>query len=296
MISPALQHPLVRDLQWLINSPELITLPSELSSAWLFDNNRYTSTLEHLDKHPELIQREIRQQSRYRLGLYFEDLVRIYLKYFIQPVELKSNVQVFRDKATVGEYDFLMRLKDGRQIHLETAVKFYLCTEASGPDSYAVFIGPNRKDCLENKWHRLMEHQLALSETPAGIDQAQDVGLVPDSRSLLLKGYLFYPYSNWRTAPLTGAINQEHLRGWWLTVSDAERLENLPYRYTVLMKPSWLSAASLKWHCTQDLSALLDDIRQITTPMLVAQLAYDQSIGLWCETSRGFIVPDDWNN
>ena len=296
MISPAYNHPLVRDLHWLINSPELITLPPELSSAWLFDGNDHTDTLLHLDRYPELIQREIRQQSRYRLGLYFEDLVRIYLKYFIQPIELKSNIQVFHDKTTVGEYDFLMQLRGGRKIHLETAVKFYLCTRETGPDSYADFIGPNRRDCLENKWQRLMKHQLTLSETRAGIDQALDVGLAPDTTSLLLKGYLFYSYQDWRAAPSTGSINTNHLRGWWMTVSEAEQLNEQPSRYALLMKPSWLSAAVMKWHATQDLAALLADIQQITTPMLVAQLSYDESSGLWRESNRGFIVPDDWNH
>lgn len=295
MTNPPFQHPLVRDLHWLITSPDLITLPGSLSSDWMFDQYEWLSALQHLDNHPELIQREIRQQSRYRLGLYFEDLVRIYLKYFIQPVELKSNIQVFHDKTTVGEYDFLLALNDGRKVHLETAVKFYLCTEACGPQSYADFLGPNRKDCLANKWRRLMDHQLLLSETEAGISQARDMGLEPDTRSLLLKGYLFYPVSDWRSFSLAESLNPDHLRGWWVTVSEAGLLDSTS-RYAVLMKPAWLSPAALKWHCTQERAALLHDMQQISSPMLIAQLDYDEQSRLWLESSRGFIVPDNWNN
>lgn len=294
MNTPAFHHALVRDLHWLITSPELINLPPALSSAWLFDR-QVLDSLHHLDRHPSLVQREIRHQSQYRLGLYFEDLVRIYLKYFVQPVELKSNIQVFHDKTTVGEYDFLLALKDGSKIHLETAVKFYLCTNPDGPDSYRDFIGPNRKDCLANKWQRLLEHQLSLSATAPGMHQASSMGLQPDQSNLLLKGYLFYPFECWQAASSIPSLNPAHGRGWWLPVSRAAELAHHPYRYAILMKPFWLSSAVLKWHATQDLSGLSEDLRRATVPLLIAQLSYHQCDGLWHEVSRGFIVPDDWN-
>ncbi|WP_315984001.1 DUF1853 family protein [Aliamphritea spongicola] len=109
------RHGIVRDLAWLARSPDIMTLPESLCADWLFDINNLQQHLESLDSHPESVISQLRQQACYRLGYYFEDLVKIYLKQFIQPTEIKTNIQVFKDKTTVGEYDFLIRLNNGKK-------------------------------------------------------------------------------------------------------------------------------------------------------------------------------------
>ena len=289
------QHEIVRDLSWLIHSQSLMQLPDNLQPDWLFNDNQVSDKLAELDQNPQKLISGLRQQAHFRLGYYFEDLVRMYLKYFIQPLDLKSNIQVFHDKSTVGEYDFLMQLKDGQKIHLETAVKFYLCT--CGDENICQtnhFVGPNRSDRLDKKWQRLMAHQLNLSRTEAGNDQAEAINLVPDQRTLLLRGYLFYPYSHWQTCQADVPVNPDHARGWWLRSSDSEVLED-NYRYTILMKPCWLAPARANFQKSLSFKELLEITTHITTPLLIARLSYNEGDCYWHESDRGFMVPDNWN-
>lgn len=286
---------IVRDLFWLIHSPSLMELPSSLSVDWLFDTPDIALKLSQLDKNPEPLLCTLRQQARFRLGYYFEDLVRLYLKLFLQPTDIKCNIQVSRDKTTVGEYDFLMATQDGLKVHLEASVKYYLCI-SDDPDNCQLtdFIGPNRSDRLDRKWQRLTTHQINLSNTDAGKDQAEALDLLPDQHSILLRGFLFYPHKQWQRYKAPAPINQNHLRGWWLRVGNLQKI-NQDSRYVVLMKPRWLAMAQCSFQETISFSELIKTTDSISTPLLIARLEFDDTKQLWREVDRGFIVPDNWN-
>ncbi len=288
------QHGIVRDLAWLAQSPDIMTVPDSLRADWLFDIDDLQKRLSALDHQPELIISQLRQQACYRLGYYFEDLVKIYLKFFIQPSEIQTNIQVFKDKTTVGEYDFLIRLASGEKVHLETAVKFYLCTDTH-VHSLSNFVGPNRSDKLSRKWQRLNKHQLQLSHTCAGSRQAEKLDLLPDRHSLLLKGYLFYPYTEWQNAGNWQPISPTHAKGWWLPLEAARQLPaDNNYRYGILMKPQWLAPARMCFQDSLSQTELLTTIDDLASPLLIAQLNQHPRHG-WREVSRGFIVPNDWH-
>ncbi|RTE67765.1 DUF1853 family protein [Amphritea opalescens] len=291
----AYQHEIIRDLHWLIYSPSLMKLPDDQSSDWLFDQTAIAERLSKLDENPLPLINALRQQAKFRLGYYFEDLIRIYIQTFIQPTDLQCNIQVSRDKATVGEYDFLMALQEDINIHLEAAVKFYLCT-AEDPDNCVLedFIGPNRSDRLDKKWQRLNDHQMRLSHTDAGKDRATSLGLLPEKHSLLLRGYLFYPYAHWLDYQSPAPISPDHLKGWWLRAADVESL-GAQYQYVMLMKPRWLALAVCGFQETLSCSELIERTNDTTTPKLIARLKFDPSDEQWHELDRGFIVPDGWN-
>ncbi|MBN1005468.1 DUF1853 family protein [Amphritea pacifica] len=288
------QQEVIRDLHWLIYSPSLMTPPDNESSDWLFNIPEIDSHLARLDQNPQPLIDELRQQAQFRLGYYFEDLVRFYIKTFIQPIELKYNIQVSREKATVGEYDFLMALQNSINVHIEAAVKFYLCTTTDVNHCHLRdFIGPNRSDRLDRKWQRLTEHQLQLSKTDAGKTQAMALGLLPDRHSLLLRGYLFYPFAQWQAYNPPAPVNPDHLKGWWIRASETDALGE-HYQYIVLMKPRWLALDRCCFQETLSRAELAEITeRSITTPMLIARLVFKE--GRWHEADRGFIVPDNWN-
>lgn len=290
----AYQHEIIRDLHWLIHSPSLMQLPSDQSPDWLFDQPALDEYLANLDIKPHSLLNELRQQAKFRLGYYFEDLIRIYLSTFLQPTDLKCNIQVSRDKTTVGEYDFLIAIK-GLNAHLEAAVKFYLCT-SEDPNHCALnnFIGPNRSDRLDKKWQRLTGHQMQLSRTEAGKDRAAALGLLPERHSLLLRGYLFYPYAHWQDYHPPAPINPDHLKGWWITAAEAASLGD-EYQYVMLMKPRWLALARCHFQETLSCCELMERTDGITTPKLIARLRRNSHANSWCEIDRGFIVPDNWN-
>lgn len=289
----AYQQEVVRDLHWLIYSPSLMTPPDNESSDWLFTAPDIDAQLAILDQNPQPLISQLRQQAQFRLGYYFEDLVRLYINIFTQPTDLKHNIQVSRDKTTVGEYDFLMALKNGIKVHIEAAVKFYLCTSDDIHHcDLKDFIGPNRSDRLDRKWQRLTGHQLQLSKTEAGKNQANALGLLPDRHSLLMRGYLFYPYHQWQQYSPPAPINPEHLKGWWIRAAEAGSLGS-DYQYVILMKPRWMALARCCFQETLSNTELTKMTDSISTPMLIARLRFKD--GLWRETDRGFIVPDNWN-
>ena len=110
-----------------------------------------------------LIQFEINSESdkidisideNLRLGKYVERLVSFELSQQENISILAENVQIQKDKRTLGELDCLL-LKNNKPIHLEIIYKFYVYDESVGNNETDHFIGPNRKDSLIEKLTKL---------------------------------------------------------------------------------------------------------------------------------------------
>ena len=76
---------------------------------------------------------------------------------------LAANIQIQSPTKTIGELDYLLEQgKTKTQIHVELSCKFYLFD----PDSLGTFeqkwIGPNKKDSLQDKINKLREKQFPL--------------------------------------------------------------------------------------------------------------------------------------
>jgi hypothetical protein len=249
--------------------------------------------------------------ERQRLGLYYEDLVGELLGLALARGPLHRNVQCIRQGITAGEFDFLYR--DRQQwIHLETAVKYYLC--CGDGSALHHYVGPGRRDRLDIKWQRLQQHQLNLACQEAGRDTLARMGIMAPQPRLLMPGYLFYRAGVEPPADaLHRAISPLHLRGWWIPLAELERLQDAPERrYALLPKLRWLSPARLPLAQTLNWHQLQERLLQCNHPTLVAQLSPlpDSSIPdkapgeiqgdapgeeLLGETGRGFIVPDGWD-
>lgn len=93
-----------------------------------------------------------------RLGKYVEKLISYYLNQYSSFELLESQIQLIKDKKTIGEIDFL--LKSGQEmIHLEFAIKYYI--EINSP--ITEYWGPNFNDNWLRKREHLVSHQMALS-------------------------------------------------------------------------------------------------------------------------------------
>jgi hypothetical protein len=96
-----------------------------------------------------------------RLGNYVERLVSHELLQDNSIDILKENVQIIANKTTLGELDCLL-LKNQQAIHLEIAYKFYLYDPTVGDSFLEHWIGPNRRDSLLLKLHKIKEKQFPL--------------------------------------------------------------------------------------------------------------------------------------
>ncbi|MCP4598866.1 DUF1853 family protein [Neptuniibacter sp.] len=271
---------MIADLDWIMNTPSLMDLPEGVSDfKWLTDQIS-------LSGHEFLP-----ADNNKRLGIYFEDLVSQILNSAPNSIDIKRNIKVFSGKITLGEFDFIGSSPAG-DFHLECAVKFYL--RVGKGDQLSHFIGPGKKDRLDIKWQRMLSHQLALSSTDEGTITCAELGHQPKHKILLLRGYLFHPFSEFEAASAAHVetfapdINPEHLRGWWMRKSEAELL-GTQYHYSIMKKPYWLSPNVIENYSLDELKTRLDGV---DFPVLVNRGRFEKS--RWVEKDRGFIVPEGW--
>ena len=284
-----LHDPHVRALAWLIFAPNLLepdatqwhgkiaTLPADGDAeTWLHT----------LDLLPDELHAFLRIGPFERLGRYAEKLLAFYFQH--QGRLVAHGLQVHDiNNQTVGEFDFLLR-GDSELVHWEFATKLYLMEGNRNGDC---FVGPNLADTLQAKMRKILDRQLALSRHPA----AQAVLPAAVSRAqALIKGWLFYRQGEVGAAQ--AGITANHCRGFWCTHAEIDFLE--ADCFVVLPRLSWLAPIQISTDNTLDRStlrlALESHFAHDAMPLLVAQCRTKGTHAQ--ETSRGFIVPNDWRS
>lgn len=182
------------------------------------------------------------------LGIYFENLVATALAR--QPERwsiVLRNYAIRSGSKTLGELDFLLQDSDGKIIHLETAIKFYLLERNVSADDWRHWRGPNSADRLDRKLLRMMDHQLALA-----FNHKNKIASALESRGMdanalahmeaqyLIKGALF---SYWQDPPQQPAKAGEYaIMGQWMYGAD------LAVRNHLHPFGSWQPLQKLEWH------------------------------------------------
>lgn len=274
-------HPLVRDIAWLLGSPDLMLTPGyprpTLQTLGLVDDGVRHQWLTQLEQHPQTLEATVDECRHYRLGRYHELLWQFVLRHAPSSQLLVSNLKIEEKRITLGELDLIYQTEHHHApTHLEVAIKFYLGLP-DGPgaiDSPSRWIGPGGADSLAIKYQRSLRHQLPLAHTPQGrdaitsaleaIDGEQD-GLPDGERirqQLALPGCLFRPWQPEKSLadclpPPTGCHPETALQaGWWVRVSDfsafclvlseldtpRSSLEQAQVKGIVREKPAWLAA------------------------------------------------------
>lgn len=283
----------VRALAWLLDAPDLLdpqapqwqgkiatlegSLPDDIAD-WLLT----------LDQQPDALHRYLDVQAFTRLGRYAEKLMAFYFEY--RGILAAHGVQVRAGKnSTIGEFDFLLRIGD-QLLHWEFATKFYLLESSGAGEDVDYFVGPNLADTLGAKMHKILDRQLLLSQHPAA--QVHLPTLVSQAQALV-KGWLFYHSADEADAIAFGT-HSEHCRGFWCALNEMDGVQ--AERYAVLPRLQWLAPAKLALNQTMDKQALQDLLAKHfvdgTMPVLVVLLEVKGENAI--ETSRGFVVPNDW--
>lgn len=314
-VSSAWRSSVMRDMAWLLNAPDLVTLadipgrpslatlgfqsPGEID-GWL---HRQQQALHRLPLH------ELRHA---RMGHYHERLWHYLLDHAPGTRLLARNIRIFARRNTRGELDMLYRTcQDTTPIHLEVAIKFYLgLPDGPGPaDSQSRWIGPGGFDSLDIKRYHMQHRQLPLSMT-ADAQRALRHWLTPrDSlaygreetarlrHQVAMPGVLYYPWHGYLPPP-QGAT-PEHRRGLWCHARDWPALAASLAPDTLatwLTKPHWLAPPPLdQWHPLAEVTRqthLDADHEQAGAQRWPQQLmCVTPADG---QTTRIFIVPDQW--
>lgn len=129
------------------------------------------------------------------LGKQMESFFEIALKYSNRYEKIASNIQIFKDKLTLGEIDFLIKdLQKNEILHVELVYKLYLY-DPDLPEGYTRWIGPRRKDSLPQKLKRLKEKQFPLLHLPETREKLQhlNINFSEIKHRLCFKAKLFIP-------------------------------------------------------------------------------------------------------
>lgn len=134
---------------------------------------------------------------------------------------LSENIQIQKQKITIGEIDCLLRQND-ISIHLEIIYKFYLYDPDLGPSEIDRWVGPNRKDNLIKKLHKLKDKQLPLLYSSQTKPLLDDLELNPDDivQKVFFKAQLFAPYK--KDIPFD-LLNKACLTGFYIHVSAIDQ-------------------------------------------------------------------------
>ncbi|WP_295798096.1 DUF1853 family protein [uncultured Microbulbifer sp.] len=212
-----------------------------------------------------------------RLGIYFENLWAFAFKYHPEYHLLAHNLPIRVEGKTLGELDFVVRyLPDDVTEHWEVAVKFYLQV-----DDY--WVGPGLKDRLDIKLARTRDHQLPIIEQPdaRALLKNQDIDI--QRQWTLMPGRRFQQL---HAAPKEGAC-------WWTDWQGfLEHFADKTWHWLQLPKQCWLAPCA-PTHSTPQVAVTY------AAPKVHAQLGAHGPLCMAAvvgnrEVSRGFIVPDDW--
>ena len=319
-VSDGIHHAVLRDMAWLIVTPDLVTLgdypgrPTRSALGLAEEQHKWLDTLL-----PRV--QALDGKLTTRMGHYHERLWQLLLDNAPNTRLLANNLRITQRRNTLGELDLLYRTRDlPSPIHLEVAIKFYLgLPDGPGePTSQSRWIGPGGLDSLALKCGHLLHHQLPLSRTapakaamahwltPRDIAESATLSARLTQR-LAMPGVLFYP---WHVAlpPPTGAT-AEHRRGWWCYQhawpSVAERYSTA-LQIAWLEKPHWLAPPMLDAFGPAQ-AQMADVMAQLNRYGPQQVMLYDpqeeencreescqENSGQERPLTRLMVVPDDW--
>jgi hypothetical protein len=292
-----LRDPHVRALAWLLTAPNLL---DPLAARWhgaiaVLDDTDSRAWLAALDADPAALHALVDAQPTARLGRYAEKLLGFYLqqsgRLFAANIQIRAGAN-----DTIGEFDYLLRDPAGNAlIHWEFATKFYLLESQRSAPQVECFVGPNLADTLGAKMDKIMDRQLRLSHHPA----AREYLPMPVAHAqALIKGWLFYRDPTVVLPPVLG-VAADHCRGFWCTRGELEAYaadDEADAAYAILPRLRWLAPARLAAEETLSFDGLQAALLALwaidLAPVLIAVVQRHGDIAL--ESSRGFVVPDDW--
>lgn len=270
---------LARDLYWAVASPPLVLDASDSrfpSADWfLAEAAALQPKLDALVADPHHLNALADYATSLRLGGYFETLLRWWIEQSERYELLSHNQQIHLDGITAGAFDFIVRdhQDDGIE-HWEVACKFYI-RDGQG-DQLKHWFGPARNDRFDRKFGHLLSHQIALSEK-AGKHWLQQQGWPISRQKIIIKGRLYADFDSNPTIP--SICNPALLRGWVKQQAQWDPAQD----HMALQRHHWLSpilASDIDHH----------EAHKALRHGCLCTAVLDNGT----ETSRGFLIPDDW--
>lgn len=188
---------------------------------------------------------DVEIDSKQRLGKYVERFVSYQLSQDPSIELIAENIQISKDKITLGELDCLL-YQNRNPIHLEVIYKFYLFDETIDKDSLQCWIGPNRKDSLIEKLEKLKEKQLPLLYSEECKSYLKSINLYSENilQQVYFKAQLFVPLSMEETHY---KINSDCIVGFYINQTELKQFKDA--KFYIPNKKDWLIVphANISW-------------------------------------------------
>lgn len=196
--------------------------------------------------------------TKLRLGHLVEKIVSELIKSSSNYKVLHENLQIFEDKKTIGEVDFLIKEINTQQItHLELVYKFYLFDPKHSPELKKCWIAPNRNDSLVKKLDRLKENDFPLLYHDQTKSLLKDIEIDQVTQALCLFVSLYIPYEfKGNFSPIiTNAI-----KGFYLNHKIFNNLDHSNKKYYLPIKTEWGMdpSANETWTSIEVMEELID--------------------------------------
>ena len=192
-------------------------------------------------KFPEQLtgEEEISSSKNLVLGKRVESFFAIGIKNSNKLELLAANIQIYKNKITLGEIDFLLKDKVLQHCyHIELVYKFYVY-DPSFSREQARWIGPNRKDSLLEKVNKLKTKQLPLLHLTETSKVLANLNLDAKNieQQVCFKASIFIPkHLDKQEFP---NINKECIAGYWISMSQFEEKYYERFQFFAPPKQDW---------------------------------------------------------
>ena len=199
------------------------------------------------------------------LGKRMEHYFASYISHFTSEEVLAYNRQIIQNKLTLGELDFLLKdLASGAISHVELVYKFYLYDPASGSSELEHLIGPNKRDSLNRKLHRLQKRQFPLLFHKATENLLNELEVEPEDvvQKMCFKASVFLPKHMDQIS--FGKINPATISGYWIKASEFTSEAYQENRFFIPHKIFWPvnPERNNNWLSIQEIGPQLDQLLQ----------------------------------
>lgn len=210
---------------------------------------------------------DIEINDKLRLGKYIERFVSFDLAQNSSTEIIAENIQIYKEKITLGELDCILK-NENETIHLEIIYKFYLYDDTIGTTEIEHFIGPNRKDSLQEKLNKLQEKQLPLLYSNECKNYLDSINLEVSKieQQVYFKGQLFIPFS--KKEIQLKEINQDCISGFYINKKELEQFSDC--KFYIPTKKDWIVIPykNVNWQNYSDFTESIEDYFQKKTSPL----------------------------
>lgn len=187
----------------------------------------------------EKVEKDLFVPDNLILGKRIEFFFAFYVENFTSETLLARNVVINQGKTTIGEIDFLLLNNENTQyVHVELVYKFYLFDPES-KGNLTPWIGPNRKDTLIKKLHRLKDHQFPLlhREESRKFTESLELPLEKIFEKVCFKANLFVPLK--MLNKVFPEVNNDCIQGFWIRDNEFLEKDYGEYLFHSPKKSNW---------------------------------------------------------